>query len=408
MTPRESAPFPTDDAAPSRAAHAAPDRSTLDRGTPEDPLDLLCVGVGPFGLGLACLADPLTDVRAAFLDAADGFDWHPGLLFEDATLQVPFLADLVTMADPTSRFSFLQWLKETGQLYPFYVRESFYPLRRDYNAYCRWAAERVRGVHWGHRVVGVTRAAGEGPWCVEVDAHGERHVWWARHLVVGTGTVARLPAQLSEVSGATVHAGEYLTRREDLVSREHVSVVGSGQSAAEVFLDLVTAPDGPAVDWITRSPRFYPMEYSKLSLELTSPDYLDHFRSLPEAERDRLNASQPQLHRGISDDTVDAIHEALYVRRGGDGDDASERELIALQPMLDAGVLEVVTSDDDNELLTFIDLATLIDEGEAMFDLEVAGCGDPTFLLEEFGEGQRRECGLINHSTVSLGRMWVR
>lgn len=312
MTPRESVPFPTDDAAaPSRAARAAP-----DRGTPEDPLDLLCVGVGPFGLGLACLADPLTEVRAAFLDAADGFDWHPGLLFEDATLQVPFLADLVTMADPTSRFSFLQWLKETGQLYPFYVRESFYPLRRDYNAYCRWAAERVRGVHWGHRVVGVTRPAGEGPWCVEVDAHGERHEWWARHLVVGTGTVARLPAQLSEVSGATVHAGEYLTRREDLVSREHVSVVGSGQSAAEVFLDLVTAPDGPAVDWITRSPRFYPMEYSKLSLELTSPDYLDHFRSLPEAERDRLNASQPQLHRGISDDTVDAIHEALYVRRG--------------------------------------------------------------------------------------------
>ena len=70
------------------------------------------------------------------------------------------------------------------------------------------------------------------------------------------------------------------------------------------------------MDWITRSPRFYPMEYSKLSLELTSPDYLDHFRSLPEAERDRLNASQPQLHRGISDETIEAVHEALYVRRG--------------------------------------------------------------------------------------------
>lgn len=74
---------------------------------PELPLDLLCVGIGPFGLGLACLADPITELDVAFLDRAQGFDWHPGLLFDDATLQVPFLADLVTMADPTSRFSYL-------------------------------------------------------------------------------------------------------------------------------------------------------------------------------------------------------------------------------------------------------------------------------------------------------------
>ena len=82
---------------PSNAAPTPTDASgTIQRGTPDDPLDLLCVGVGPFGLGLACLTDPLPDVRAAFLDAAPGFDWHPGLLFDDATLQVPFLADLVT------------------------------------------------------------------------------------------------------------------------------------------------------------------------------------------------------------------------------------------------------------------------------------------------------------------------
>ncbi|RLZ04350.1 siderophore biosynthesis protein [Kocuria tytonicola] len=311
----------------------SPTACPADRGTPELPLDLLCVGVGPFGLGLACLTDPLRDVRAAFLDAADGFDWHPGLLFEDATLQVPFLADLVTMADPTSRFSFLQWLKETDELYPFYVRESFYPLRRDYNAYCRWAAERARGIHWGHRVTEVTRPAGEGPWCVTAAARGETRTWWTRHLVVGAGTVPTVPPQLEAVAGDTVHAGDYLGHREDLLRRRHVTVVGSGQSAAEVFLDLVSAPDAPAVDWITRSPRFYPMEYSKLSLELTSPDYLDHFRALPEADRERLNASQPQLHRGISDDTIDAIHEALYVRRHAD---AAPVRLVAATELTDA------------------------------------------------------------------------
>ena len=298
------------------AQHSSPLVGTVSvQGTADEPLDLLCVGIGPFGLGLACLADPLDNLSVAFLDRAPEFNWHPGLLFDRATLQVPFLADLVTMADPTSRFSFLAWLRETGKLYPFYVRESFYPLRREYNEYCRWAAKRVRGLHWGHDVVAVSRPETNGPWQVISDGPDGPTTWWTRHLVIGTGTSATVPPQLDGVGRATVHAGEYLAHRERLVSQDHVTVVGSGQSAAEVVLDLLTSNDGPAVDWITRSPRFFPMEYSKLSLELTSPEYLDHFRALPEQARDRINAAQPQLHRGISDETISELHEALYVRR---------------------------------------------------------------------------------------------
>jgi lysine N6-hydroxylase len=95
--------------------------------------DLVGIGVGPFNLGLACLADPVDDLDCVFLEARDELAWHPGMMLDDATLQVPFLADLVTMADPTSRWSFLNYLKETGNLYPFYIRESFYPLRREYD-----------------------------------------------------------------------------------------------------------------------------------------------------------------------------------------------------------------------------------------------------------------------------------
>ncbi|WHF23087.1 hypothetical protein QJS66_01415 [Kocuria rhizophila] len=58
------------------------------------------------------------------------------------------------------------------------------------------------------------------------------------------------------------------------------------------------------------------MEYSKALPGADLPGPPSHFRSLPEAERDRLNASQPQLHRGISEKTIEAVHEALYVRRG--------------------------------------------------------------------------------------------
>ena len=104
---------------------------------------------GPFNLGLACLADPLDDLDGVFLEARDEFAWHPGMLLDDATLQVPFLADLVTMADPTSPYSFLNYLKETGGSTRSTSASRFYPLRREYDDYCRWAAERLASLRFG-------------------------------------------------------------------------------------------------------------------------------------------------------------------------------------------------------------------------------------------------------------------
>ena len=119
--------------------------------------DILGVGIGPFGLGLAALSEPLDDVDAIFLDQRPEFRWHPGMMIEDSTIQVPFLADLVTMADPTSPYSFLNFLKERRRLYPFYIRESFYPLRAEFDEYCRWVAAQLDTLRWNRRVVSVTR-----------------------------------------------------------------------------------------------------------------------------------------------------------------------------------------------------------------------------------------------------------
>src|SRR4029453_15529245 len=110
------------------------------------------IGLGPMNLGLACLAEPLPDLDVLFLEQKEQFSWHPGMLLEENTLQVPFLADLVTLADPTSPFSFLAYLKEQGRLYRFYIRENFHPLRAEYDAYCRWAAGKLASVRFGTSV----------------------------------------------------------------------------------------------------------------------------------------------------------------------------------------------------------------------------------------------------------------
>lgn len=292
--------------------------------------DLLGIGVGPFGLGLAALAEPLDDVDAVFLDQRDGFSWHAGMLIEGTTLQVPFLADLVTMADPTSPYSFLAWLKATGRLYPFYIRESFYPLRAEYDQYCRWVAEQLPTLRWGRRVTGVVRvpdpssasADGDGGYLFEVTAETADGVekYCAKHLVLGTGTQPRLPAALNGLEGAgpVVHTSEYLPSRAALAASGSVTVVGSGQSAAEVYRDLLddcgTGPGEHTLSWVTRSPRFFPMEYTKLTLEMTSPEYTDHYVSLPIEQRDVLGREQRNLYKGISGDLIDDIYDTLYRR----------------------------------------------------------------------------------------------
>lgn len=310
--------------------------------------DLLGIGIGPFNLGLACLAEPL-DLDAVFLDSRDGFAWHHGLMFDDATIQVPFLADLVTLADPTSPYSFLAYLKEVGHLYPFYIRENFQPLRAEYDAYCRWAADRVGGLRWGREVVDVRR---ESPDLYEggADDGGDNdrgaddndddeapvyrvtaitsegtEVYRTRHLVLGIGTTPWTPFATDPLDGdgtVALHASEYLHRREELLALESVTVVGSGQSAAEIYHDLLASTgdgphsdtDGPRIDWVTRSPRFFPMEYTKLTLEMTSPEYIDHFHGLPAASRNRMLREQRSLYKGIDSDLINQIHDLLYRR----------------------------------------------------------------------------------------------
>src|SRR5690606_3785332 len=115
--------------------------------------DAIAIGAGPFNLGFAALTDGLEDLKVAVLDASEKFVWHPGMMLPGTHLQVPFMADLVTMADPTSKHSFLNYLKEQGRIYPFYIRENFYALREEYSNYLAWAATNISSVRFGHRVL---------------------------------------------------------------------------------------------------------------------------------------------------------------------------------------------------------------------------------------------------------------
>lgn len=266
--------------------------------------DFIAIGLGPYNLGLACLTAPITDLDGVFLEARPEFRWHPGMMLDSARLQTPFMSDLVTLADPTSPYSFLNYLKETGRLYPFYIRESFYPLRSEYDKYCRWAASRLSSIRWNHEVTSVHYD--DGLYTVDTP----QGTFTAPFLILGTGTPPYVPAACAGLP--VVHAADYLANAASLRSKRSITVVGSGQSAAEIYHDLLGDVGSYRLNWVTRSPRFFPLEYTKLTLEMTSPDYVDYFHALPERVRYKLEAGQKGLFKGINGDLIDAIYDLLY------------------------------------------------------------------------------------------------
>ncbi len=278
--------------------------------------DFIAVGLGPYNLGLACLTAPIDDLDGLFLEARDSFDWHPGMLLESTRLQTPFIADLVTLADPTSPYSFLSYLKETGRLYPFYIRESFFPLRAEYNDYCRWAAGKLPNLRFRHSVTAVEYDESDDRYVVHADTPDGPVTHRARHLVLGTGTPPYLPPACAGLGGDMIHNSRYLEHREALRAKDSITIVGSGQSAAEIYHDLLGDIDtyGYQLTWVTRSPRFFPLEYTKLTLEMTSPDYVDYFHALPEPTRYALEAAQKPLFKGINADLINDIYDLLYAK----------------------------------------------------------------------------------------------
>ncbi|WP_406402231.1 lysine N(6)-hydroxylase/L-ornithine N(5)-oxygenase family protein [Streptomyces sp. NBC_00879] len=277
--------------------------------TPHEPLDFVGIGLGPFNLGLACLTEPIAELNGLFLESKPDFEWHSGMFLEGSHLQTPFMSDLVTLADPTSAYSFLNYLKESGRLYSFYIRENFYPLRTEYNDYCRWAAAKLSSIRFSTTV---TRVEYENELYVVHTEDGEQ--FRARRLVLGTGTPPYIPEPCQGLDGDLLHNSLYLDHKEALQQKESITLVGSGQSAAEIYYDLLSEIDvhGYRLNWVTRSPRFFPLEYTKLTLEMTSPEYIDYFHALPEATRYRLESQQKGLFKGIDGDLINEIFDLLY------------------------------------------------------------------------------------------------
>lgn len=274
--------------------------------------DIIGIGIGPFNLGMAAMLEELPELSALFLESRPEFNWHPGLLLPGARMQVPFYADLITIVNPRSPYTFINYLQQNKKFFRYANHDNHFPLRIEYNSYCQWVVKLLKNLRFDEPCELITYDSVEKIYSVLTNAG----LYKCRHVLLGTGTAPVVPATLkNKLTNNILHSSEYLLRKEDILQHKKISIIGSGQSAAEIFQDLLPhAEKCTELAWFTRANRFHPMDYTRFTTEMTSLDYIDHFYKLPPKIKDRVLRNQQYLFKGINAQLIAAINDELYVR----------------------------------------------------------------------------------------------
>ncbi|MEV0286978.1 MULTISPECIES: SidA/IucD/PvdA family monooxygenase [unclassified Kribbella] len=260
-------------------------------------VELLAIGAGPSNLGLAVALEELAPElaeRSLLIDRNLAIEWQPGMLMPWATSQVSFLKDLVTQRDPRSRFSFLNHLYETGRLDSFVNMSTFTPYRVEFAEYLRWVAEsltRVR-IELGRECVAVAPRRDEtGAVTGWLTTLADGKAISSRFLVYGGSREPNIPPVLADLPpNRIVHSTDYRRRVAELSGElpYRVALVGSSQSAAEMFRALRDDLPDSDISWLMRSIGLSSDQSSKFTNELYYPSYVDEFYDAPPAAREQI------------------------------------------------------------------------------------------------------------------------
>ena len=218
--------------------------------------DLLCIGFGPASLAIAIAIrekfqyGDRRQPRVTFLEQQPKFSWHSGMLLPGSKMQISFIKDLATMRNPRSEFTFLNYLHQHSRLVQYSNLGTFLPARIEFEDYMRWCAEHFEDdVAYGQEVLSVHPGLTNGNGKVDHFAVRSRNratgaieVRHARHVVCAIGGKPRLPAPFPAQHARVIHSSSYVSRVQQALPEKdkpyRIAVVGSGQSAAEIFNDL--------------------------------------------------------------------------------------------------------------------------------------------------------------------------
>ncbi|MFF8999832.1 lysine N(6)-hydroxylase/L-ornithine N(5)-oxygenase family protein [Streptomyces achromogenes] len=337
--------------------------------------DVIGIGFGPANLALAiALEEEGYDVDARFLESRPGPSWQSAMMLDGSDIQNHPVRDLVSLRNPRSRYSFINYLFENGRLLDHLNLPMEFPLRKEYAQYVTWAAGHFGGlVDYGVHVTDVALgrdAAGERHYVVTTSTGETLH---ARTLVIGTGRAPFIPEPFDSVDSPRVfHLTRYLPalrRLEEIhgAGRQPraVTVVGGSQSAVELTLDLARRFPRTQVTTLVRSLTLREKDCSPFSEEGYFPDFTDYYYRASRERKAAIDSFMRLTNYSSADgDVLRELYRLIYEQRL-DGDQRvfvrGSRQVRALDVREDGVRLDVeeLNTGESEELdADFVVLAT--------------------------------------------------
>ncbi|RYP90836.1 hypothetical protein DL770_003045 [Monosporascus sp. CRB-9-2] len=313
-------------------------KSHLRRTSPEDVHDLICVGFGPASLAIAVALHDFIDSgklprpqggsgpKVLFLEKQSQFAWHAGMLLPGAKMQISFIKDMATLRDPTSKFTFLNYLHQNDRLVEFTNLSTFLPARVEYEDYLRWCASHFDDVvRYNNEVVSVAPAgAAETGTTISRFVVTSRDLkseattsYRAKNVLVAIGGQPSIPKCLPSNHPRVVHSSQYAHLVPKILDRKdvpyRVAIVGAGQSAAEIFNNIQTLYPNSRTSLVMRSEFLKPSDDSPFVNSIFNPSFVDSLFSRPAKNRQALLADARATNYGVVRlELIEHLYERMY------------------------------------------------------------------------------------------------
>jgi lysine N6-hydroxylase len=277
-------------------------------------IDLIGVGAGPANLSLAALLTTarergLSSLSSVFLERNSAIFWHSQQMFPGTLMQTEFYRDLVTPIDPTSRFSFLNYLKSNARLEQFFCSSTIYPTRQEFEDYFNWVAAQITDIVFAVNVNSVDYDPDTNLFIVQADPES---TYASKHIVLGYGAEPRSSVETEPKSRVADVSTLLSFNFPDPLQR--VLVVGGGQSAAECVNYLLDEylHAGTTITWVTSETAFRALDISNFSREAFSASYAHAFAALPRVLKEKIIDDDKSVANGISPVVAQALYQRLY------------------------------------------------------------------------------------------------
>ncbi|WP_431798386.1 SidA/IucD/PvdA family monooxygenase (plasmid) [Cupriavidus metallidurans] len=325
--------------------------------------DVIGIGFGPANIATAiAFSEQSSLINMLFFEASTEFSWHPGMLLEDTRMQVSFIKDLVSLRNPRSKYSFLNYLHSIGRLPDFTNLNTFYPSRAEFTAYLRWCAQDFREfVRYGHRVCRIEPHFGpEGDVNLLVvkstGPQGNIEVL-TRSVIHAGGLEPTLPDGI--VPGSRIlHGHDFINHfaaDPPLPGASYV-VVGAGQSAAEILRQIQRTMPASKVTSVVPRFGFIPADSSPFVNQIFDAESVNIFYyANPERRRSILDMHRTTNYGAVDADLIQDLYRHIYEEKVSGKDNTKIERLSYLVSARESlGKIEVLIKSIVNDSLKYL------------------------------------------------------